>query len=314
MDPIFPMEPASSESVPESDEWIAQIKWDGVRILTYFDNGAVRLFNRKKRERTLHYPEIVNIQGYCSAKSVILDGEVISLGENGKPAFNEVMKRDGIRRLDRINMVRKIVPVTYMVFDVLFLNGEWIHNKPLLDRLNLLSEIIMPNEHIQCVSSGNDGGSLFRAVKEHGMEGIVMKQIDSPYLPGKKKDYWLKIKNYRDIIAVIGGFTLRNNIVNAILLGLYDDSGRLIYVGHTGTGKMTVQDWKDLTEVLRPSIVSNQPFANQPERHAQSVFVRPEITVKIKFAEWTDAGYMRQPSIEGFIEVPPAECMLPHYQ
>lgn len=310
LEPIFAMEPVSSDTIPNGEDWIAQVKWDGVRVLTYADNQEIRLYNRKKNERTLHYPEITNISEYCMSRSVILDGEVISLGENGKPSFHHVMRRDGLRKLERIKMVADSVPIIYMIFDVIYLNGEWINSKPFHDRNEILAEIIKPNEHIQLVPSITEGESLFSAIKEQGMEGIVLKRTGSPYAIGKKRDDWLKVKNYRDIIAVIGGFTLGHNTVNSILLGLYDSEGKLQYVGHTGTGKMTVSDWKDLTKELKEIVAEHHPFKKKPLHHAHATWVRPEKTVKIKFAEWTEGGAMRQPSIEGFIEVPPLECLL----
>jgi bifunctional non-homologous end joining protein LigD len=310
VEPIFAMEPVSSDIIPNGEDWIAQIKWDGVRILTYADNQEVRLYNRKKNERTLNYPEITNISEYCTSPSVILDGEVISLGENGKPSFHDVMRRDGLRKLERLKMVAESVPIIYMIFDVLYLNGEWINNKPFHERNEILAEIITPNEHIQLVPSITEAEALFSAIKEQGMEGIVLKRTGSPYAIGKKRDDWLKVKNYRDIIAVIGGFTLGYNTVNSILLGLYDSEGKLQYVGHTGTGKMTVSDWKDLTKELKEIVAEHHPFKKKPQHHTHATWVRPEKTVKIKFAEWTEGGAMRQPSIEGFIEVPPQECLL----
>src|SRR3954471_6170842 len=104
LEPIFAMEPVSSATIQSGEDWIAQIKWDGVRILTYADDQEVRLYNRKKNERTLHYPEVTNISEYCTSHSVILDGEVIVLGEDGKPSFHDVMRRDGLRKLERLKM------------------------------------------------------------------------------------------------------------------------------------------------------------------------------------------------------------------
>lgn len=304
------MEPVSSNTIPDDNDWIAQIKWDGVRILTYADNQEVRLYNRKKNERTLHYPEITNISAYCTSRSVILDGEVIALGENGKPSFHDVMRRDGLRKFDRLKMVAESVPIIYMIFDVIYLNGDWINRKSFEERNEILADIITPNDHVQLVPSITEAEALFNAIKEQGMEGIVMKRVGSPYAIGKKREDWLKVKNYRDIIAVIGGFTLGHNTVNSILLGLFDSQGKLHYVGHTGTGKMTVSDWIDLTKELKQIVADHQPFDKKPQRHAHATWVRPEKTVKIKFAEWTEGGVMRQPSIEGFIEVAPQECLL----
>lgn len=310
LEPILPMEPVSSNTIPAGEEWIAQVKWDGVRVLTYADDGGVQLFNRKKNERTLHYPEISNISEYCSSRSVILDGEVISLGENGKPSFQRVMRRDGLRNIDRIRRAAETVPIIYMIFDIIYLNGVWIDDKSFHERNEILSSIITPNKHIQLVPSIDQTQSLFNAVKEQEMEGIVLKRMDSLYAIGKKREDWLKVKNFQDIIAVIGGFTLRHNTVNSILLGLYDSKGRLHYVGHTGTGKMTVSDWRELTKELKEIVTEHLPFNKIPQRHADAVWVQPQMTVKIKFAEWTEGGALRQPSIEGFIEFPPEECLL----
>ncbi|MGV3464689.1 MAG: non-homologous end-joining DNA ligase [Heyndrickxia sp.] len=304
------MEPVSGTAIPTGEEWIAQVKWDGVRVLTYANNAGVRLYNRKKNERTTHYPEITNINEYCSRGSVILDGEVISLGENGKPSFQQVMRRDGLRNIERIRLAAESVPIIYMIFDIIYLNGIWIYDKSFRERNEILSQIITPNKHIQLVPSVNQTQSLFNAVKEQELEGIVLKRVDSPYTIGKKRGDWLKVKNFQDIIAVIGGYTLSHNTVNSILLGLFDSKGKLHYVGHTGTGKMTVRDWKELTKELKEIVTEQLPFYKIPQRHTDAVWVRPEKTVKIKFAEWTEGGALRQPSIEGFIEFPPEECLL----
>ncbi|MBS4175231.1 non-homologous end-joining DNA ligase [Bacillus sp. FJAT-49736] len=310
MEPILPMEPVPSVTIPTGEEWIAQVKWDGVRVLTYADSSEVRLYNRKRNERTMHYPEITTISEYCSCRSMILDGEVISLGENGKPSFRQVMRRDGLRNIDRVRSAAESVPIIYMIFDIVYLNGVWINDKPFHERNELLSNIIIPNKHIQLVPSVSQTQELFEAVKEQEMEGIVLKKINSPYVFGKKRDDWLKVKNFQDIIAVIGGFTLRHNTVNSILLGLYDSKGRLYYVGHTGTGKMTMNDWKELTKDLQEIVTDHLPFDRMPQRHTDAIWVRPKKTVKIKFAEWTEGGALRQPSIEGFIDFPPEECLL----
>ncbi|GAX89904.1 non-homologous end-joining DNA ligase [Effusibacillus lacus] len=308
MEPIIPMEPKRSEKIPAGDEWIAQIKWDGVRVLTYYDGQAVRLYNRKLNERTSHYPEITNIKTYCDAKSVILDGEIIALGPDGKPSFHEVMRRDGVRRTEKIARMKRVVPITYMIFDVIFYNGIWINSYSLSQRNQILSDIILPNNQIQLVSSHEDGQALFKVMKQYGMEGIIMKRLDSQYIIGKKKDIWLKIKNYRDLIAVIGGYTLSGGIINAVLLGLYDDQERFLYIGHTGTGKLSQKEWKTLTEVLKPLTLKERPFANKPERQTDVYWAKPIITVKVQYTEWTEGRSLRQPSLQAFVYVPPSEC------
>lgn len=310
MEPIIPMEPQSSDRIPQGDEWIYQVKWDGVRIVTYATGGKVELRNRKLRTRTQHYPELTAPDLYSSSESMILDGEIIALGPDGKPSFHEVMRRDGIRIMSKVEAARKAVPITYMVFDILYLNGQWLTDLSWIERNRVLQDTLEATPNLQLVESHTEGERLFEVIKQHGMEGIVAKRTDSPYLIGEKKGVWLKKKNYRDLIAVIGGYTLSGGIVNAVLLGLYDEEGQLLYIGHTGTGKLTHKDWRDLTALLRPLTIAAKPFANKTGREREATWVRPVITVKIQYAEWTEGHALRQPSIQAFVDIPPSECVL----
>ena len=307
LEPIKPMEPISSTQIPTGDEWIAQIKWDGVRILTYYDGKCVRLFNRKKNERTDHYPELLNISTFCSAKSVILDGEVIALAEDGKPSFHEVMRRDGLRKLDKVKFLRQSVPIFYMIFDVLYLDGVWVTSKPFSERSQLLHSIIQPNETIQVVSSFENGEELFQLMENQGMEGVVMKRQSSTYQIGQKQE-WMKVKNYQDLIAVVGGYTLRQGTANSLILGLFDDEGHLYYIGHAGTGKFTHQEWRTLTDQLKQIETTDRPFKTAVEREDEAHWVHPKLTVKITYAEWTAGRALRQPSIQGLTDAEPLSC------
>ncbi len=305
---IKPFEPIRKDEIPSGD-WITQIKWDGVRILTYYDGKEIRLFNRKKNERTKNYPELIDIKSYCKADSVILDGEIIVLGDDGKPSFHGVMRRDGIRRFEKVEYMQSVVPITYMIFDILYLNGEWINKRPLIERLNILKDIIKPDDNVQLVASHDDPAALFEVIKQNGMEGIVMKKPHGQYVIGGKSDAWVKVKNYRDLIAVVGGFTLSGGLINSILLGLYDKGGELHYVGHTGTGKLTNEDWRQLTKVLTPITIKKRPFINKPDREKEAYWVEPKLTVKIMYAEWTTGHSLRQPSIQAFVDVLPEQCV-----
>ncbi|RAT95625.1 RNA ligase family protein [Brevibacillus sp. Leaf182] len=307
--PLFPFEPISTEAIPVGPQWIGQVKWDGVRILTYYDGQEVKLFNRKLNERTFHYPEVTDLRSYCHADSVILDGEIIALGPDGKPSFYEVMKRDGLRRLEKVSQIQKLVPVTYMVFDVLYWNDEWVTSYPLSERQQILAKIITPTTHVQLVENFADGDALYRVIEAQGMEGIMMKDASSSYLVNGKDQRWRKKKYYRDLIAVVGGVTLRNQIVNSLLLGLFDQQGSFWYIGHAGTGKLTQTDWRALTERIQPLVQQKMSFVNKPPRAANTLWIQPEITVKIKFAEWKEGHSLRQPSIQGFVDVPPHQCV-----
>ncbi|WP_425455627.1 RNA ligase family protein [Brevibacillus panacihumi] len=307
VEPIVPFEPISTEHIPEGPNWVGQVKWDGVRVLTYYDGHEVRLFNRKFNERTFHYPELTNISEYCSAASIILDGEIIAL-RDGKPSFYEVMKRDGIRKLSNIDVARKSIPVTYMIFDILYLNHQWVTSSPLAERQKMLRDVIQLTGYVQLVENF-DAKALYEVIKNQEMEGIVIKDLASTYLINGKDSRWQKKKYYRDIIAVVGGVTLRNNIVNSLLLGLYDRDDQLRYIGHAGTGRLTQNDWRNLTERIRPLVQKNMPFVTKPPRTANALWLQPELTVKIKFAEWVEGHSLRQPSIQGFVDVPAHQCV-----
>jgi len=309
MNPVVPFEPIRTEIFPQGPEWVGQVKWDGVRILTYWDGQSVKLFNRKKHERTRHYPEISEISAYCQAKSIILDGEVIALGPEGKPSFYEVMRRDGLRRMENVPQAQKAVPVTYMVFDILYLNGEWVTSSPLKERQHLLHSVITPNSNVQLVENFPDVQALYQAVEAQGLEGIVMKDLSSSYRINGKDSRWRKKKCYRDLIAAVGGVTLRNQVVNALLLGLFDENGRFWYIGHAGTGKLSQSDWRNVTERIQPLLQEKMPFVNKPPRAQNAVWLRPEIAVKVQFAEWVDGHMLRQPSIQGFVDVPARQCV-----
>ena len=310
LSPIVPFEPMSTDNIPQGNQWLAQIKWDGVRILTYYDGKEVKLFNRKINERTNHYPELQNISNFCTADSVILDGEIIALGPNGKPSFHEVMRRDGLRRLEKVSQVQKQVPISYMIFDIVFYNGEWINTQSLQRRMELLKEIIKPNETVQLVTSYENSEHLFQIIKEQEMEGIVLKDRESKYIIGGKNNHWQKKKYYRDVIAVVGGVTLRDGIVNALILGLYDPQGNLWYIGHAGTGRLKKEDWRNLTKEISTIIIKERPFINKPERMKEAIWLKPYLTVKVQFSEWTPGHTLRHPSIQSFMDLPPEQCLL----
>lgn len=307
---ITPFEPISTDHCPAGEDWIAQVKWDGVRMLTYFDGEEVKLINRKGNERTLQYPEFTCVRNYCKSKSVILDGEIIGLA-GGRPSFHEVMKRDSLRRPEQIQYALGQVSVNYMIFDILYCDGEWVTDQSLSERQALLQQIIIPNEHLQLVPNYTDSERLFEVMKNQGWEGIVFKNLLSTYKIGGKDNRWQKRKIFRDLYAAIGGVTYRDEIVNSVLLGLYDENRRFVYIGHAGTGKLTKEDWCKLTDRIFPHIINKRPFYHAPQRQKGAVWIQPTLTVKVRFLEWTPGGTMRHPSIQAMTEhVHVNQCLL----
>ncbi|SDG03997.1 bifunctional non-homologous end joining protein LigD [Fontibacillus panacisegetis] len=308
--PIIPFEPIRAKDIPIGNNWIAQVKWDGVRMLTYYNGHEVKLINRKGNERTQQYPEFTNIKAYCNADSVILDGEMIAL-QAGKPSFHEIMRRDSLRRAQEIRFAAGRIPAIYMIFDIVYCNGSWVNHRTLTERQRLLTEVILPNEQVQIVPNVSDASSLFTVMKQQEWEGIVCKKLDSTYLPGGKDARWAKVKLAFDMYAVVGGVTFRDGLVNALLLGLYDAGGKLNYIGHAGPGKCSHEDLRSLTGTVRSLAKDKSELTGIPKAKAKgALWLSPRLTVKVQFMEWTPGGTMRHPIIQGLASVPPEDCTL----
>ncbi|OUM94846.1 MAG: DNA ligase [Thermobacillus sp. ZCTH02-B1] len=297
MEPIVPFEPVAAEDIPTGPRWVAQIKWDGVRMLVYFDGASTRLVNRRLHERTMQYPELADARRYLRAKSAILDGEIVAF-DGGKPSFHEVMRRDGIRSARAVSAAVREIPVAYMVFDILYLDGEWVTGHSLEERQRLLGRTLEPCDNVRLVENAADGARLFEVMRAHGMEGIVVKDLASTYAIGGKDGRWRKIKVRRDLTAVVGGVTYDGGLVNALLLGLYDRQGRLHYIGHAGSGRLTVRDRAGIAAAAELIRSPDCPFAAKPPRSAGAVWLRPLLTAKVRYLEWTPGRTLRHPVIE----------------
>jgi len=308
--PIEPFEPVvTTGTFPQGDQWVAQIKWDGVRMLSYYDGAQVSLVNRKLNTRTLQYPEFLQADRYCRASSFILDGEIIAMS-GGRPSFHEVMKRDSLRSGMSIERGVKQTQVSYMIFDVLYCNGSWVVDHSLQARQQLLEQIIIPQADVQLVQNYPDAQALYTLMEQYQMEGIIYKDLQSGYVVGGKDKRWQKRKIVHDLYAAVGGVTYRGKRVNALVLGLYDEEGRFIYIGHAGGGKLSNQDWVNVTAQIEPDITTVRPFMNEPERSKGAVWLHPRLVVKVQFLEWTPGGTMRQPIIQAVVDHPAAGCTI----
>ncbi|PQP82901.1 DNA ligase [Paenibacillus sp. PCH8] len=307
--PIIPFEPISRDTLPTGPQWIAQIKWDGVRMLAYEDGQELRLINRRLHERTAQYPELAIPRNLCAGSSYILDGEVIALDpDTGKPSFYHVLRRDRMSRPDGIAQAVHQIPVTYMVFDILFYEGMWVTERPLAERQRLLHEVLNPAPHVQEVTNAPDAASLLTVMRQHQMEGIVCKDLSSNYGIQGKDQRWQKVKIMHDVYAMIGGVTYRSGIVNAVAVGVYDGP-HFVYIGHVGTGKLNSNTWRELTYQVQPLIREERPFHNVPERSAETTWVEPQVGVKVQYMELTHHRTLRHPSIQTFAAVTREDCL-----
>ncbi|PRA08475.1 MULTISPECIES: RNA ligase family protein [unclassified Paenibacillus] len=307
--PLIPFEPISRDTLPTGPQWIAQVKWDGVRMLAYEDGQELRLVNRRLHDRTAQYPELVTPRNLCSGSSYILDGEVIALDpDTGKPSFYHVLRRDRMSRPEGIAQAIHQIPVTYMVFDILFYEGKWVTDQPLADRQRLLHEVLNTAPDVQEVTNTLDAASLLTVMRQHQMEGIVCKDLTSSYGIQGKDQRWQKVKIMHDVYAMIGGVTYRSGIVNAVAVGVYDGPN-FVYIGHVGTGKLNSNTWRELTHQVEPLIRQDRPFHNVPERSAETTWVEPRIGVKVQYMELTHHNTLRHPSIQTFAEVTREDCL-----
>lgn len=309
LQPVIPFEPVLAAQLPSGSQWIAQIKWDGVRMLSYYGGTQVELINRRGNRRTLQYPELTEPHSYCRADSFILDGEIIALS-GGKPSFHEVMRRDSLKSEAAIRTVLPQVPVLYMVFDIIYCNGVWLLDQPLSRRQQILKDVLVQHPHVQNVPSYTDPAELLSAARSGRLEGIVCKDMSSTYAPGGKDKRWQKSKIISDVTAVAGGVTFRDGIVNALLFGLYDAEGKLHYIGHAGAGRMTGKDWRNLTAQAHNLTIDSMPFAARPQRSKDAVWIKPSLVFKLHFLEWNSSGTLRQPVIQAQVDLPPETCRI----
>jgi len=301
---IKPMEPISLNKVFDDNTFIYQVKWDGVRMLSYIKTGTVKLINKKLNLRTEQYPELHLLSGIDDA---ILDGEIVVL-KKGKPDFPAVLKRDLCQSSQEIEIKRLQHPITYMVFDILQWKDKLLVNVPLLERQALLSEVLPQTDIVHAVNNFFEGSSLFSATQIHELEGIVAKRKTSIYKAGKYHRDWFKIKHRRHQACIIGGYILKESKITSLLLGAYEND-KLVYIGNSGTG-LKEREWYLLTRDLPRLKISKSPFSNYSNTPNNSSFVEPYLTVMIEFSEWTGGLKMRSPVIKGFIDTEPQECRL----
>lgn len=301
IEPIQPMEPVIREAPFDSQRHLFQVKWDGVRVLAYSTDEGIRLINRRLNERTEQYPELVSALSSLP-RGTVIDGEVIALGKDGKPSFPQVMKRDMIRTKSKIQAATAYLPVHYMAFDILWHAGKDITNEPLTVRQRILEETLQAGNTIQLVDSvPGEGIALFQTVEREGMEGIVAKEAESCYLPGRKSELWQKIKCWREETVWVCGWETDGPRIRSLLVGIQDDDGEMRLAGNVSSG-ITQRQWSALKEYLEGANPPGQACPFQFSGRMPNVrWAKPEIRIKVRYLEWTDDLKLRNPSIIAFL-------------
>ncbi|MEO9256048.1 MAG: non-homologous end-joining DNA ligase [Tepidiformaceae bacterium] len=298
---LVPMLPTLAKSPPGGDGWAFEVKWDGVRAIAYIDGGRVRLESRNLLDITRQYPEVSELGEALGAHEVVLDGELVAFGDDGQPRFERLQQRMGLTSAAVVRRRREDVPVTYLVFDLLFLDGHSTMRLAYEQRRRLLTEMVVPGDTWQVPEYHvGDGPALLAATKARGLEGLVAKRLDSSYEPGRRTQTWLKVKNSRNQEFVIGGYTKgegnRTATLGALLIG-YHDGDVLRYAGKVGTG-LTEAFMVQLLPRLRALERRSTPFADG-KPPARATFVEPELVCQVAFTEWTSGGMIRHPAFKG---------------
>ena len=280
---------------PFSDpNWLFEIKWDGVRALARIENDALTLRSRTGVDMDKRYPELASLPDALAARQAILDGEIVALDTRGHSDFELLQERMHVRAPSK-NLLSR-VPVVYFVFDLLYCDGYDLRETPLLDRKQLLYRLLRTSEQFRYSDHQLEHGKeLFGLAEQNGLEGIVAKRADSPYV-GDRSPYWVKLKITKTVDAVVGGWSAPRSAAlpfGSLLLGLYQGK-KLRFIGHVGSG-FDAKKLKEVTSKLKELAAPACPFDTVPETNERPSWVSPVLVARVKFSGWTQEHSLRHP-------------------
>lgn len=278
----------------DSDEHIFELKLDGIRCIAYIEPKSVVLQNKRHKDVTDIYPELSDMKK-CVKKRVILDGELVVLID-GKPNFYALQKRSLMSDEFRIKLAAKNDPVQFVAYDILYLDGKDLTDKPLMERKEMLNKAVTEG-HGLSVSRyiEKNGKDFFELAKQEQLEGIVAKQKDGLYHIGKRTHDWVKIKVMQDEDLFVCGYQPdENGNVKDLILGYYDDNDKLQCRGKVYLG-VSESDRKIIGEFAKKNTVKRPWF----EKYKDAVWLKPELIGTAHFMHETESGGMRQPVWKG---------------
>lgn len=284
------------------DNWVYELKWDGMRQLLHITHDGVRVQSSNERNVTASFPELAPLQELLGGMSgLVLDGEAVAFDDDGRPSFAAMQRRMHISDPAEAARRSTTTPIMFVAFDVLHVDGHDTFALPLSSRRELLDQVFDDGPNWKRSSQHPELAPLLDVVNANHLEGVVAKRPTSTYQPGRRSPDWLKIKPRRRQEFVVGGWTAgqgnRAGRLGSLLVGFYDGD-KLRYAGRAGSGltDTTIAEWQSL---LSP--VNQCPFATTPalprDRNVQ--WCDPSHVVEIAFGEWSGDHHLRHPVVLG---------------
>jgi bifunctional non-homologous end joining protein LigD len=294
-----PMLASLATKPPRGDEWLYEVKWDGVRALCKIHAGKVEMSSRRGLRCEQQYPELADLPSHIRANDAWLDGEICVLDEKGRSRFALIQPRISANK-SALKQLQETNPATLFLFDILYADGYDLRAVPLEERKRLLTALVKPANHIRLSESfDTDGEQMFEAARQMGLEGLIAKDRRSHYSASRGRS-WQKMKVNYEQEFVIAGFTAgEREFFGALVLGVNED-GKLRHVGQVGTG-FDQKLMKAIYSRLEPLVTKACPLTPKPKIKGVT-WVRPEIVCQIRFLEWTDDGSLRAPVFIGLRE------------
>jgi DNA ligase D-like protein (predicted ligase) len=249
---VTPMAAQVVKRLPEGDEWLYELKFDGYRALVIKDHERVEIHSRKNKDLTRMYPRLAAACLKLNADQAIVDGEIVALDVQGPPSFQALQHRGS----------HPDHQIVFYVFDLLHVDGEDLIQQPLTKRRERLPEVLDGSGLLLSKDLPGTPATIVEAVRELGLEGVIAKRKDSPYEPGERSDDWQKLKLENQQEFVIGGYRPGSNGIDALLVGYYDETG-LRFAGKVRAG-FVLHLRREIFKVLKPYHVHDCPFADLP--------------------------------------------------
>jgi bifunctional non-homologous end joining protein LigD len=295
---LLPMLATQTGKPVSGADWMFEPKLDGYRVIAICDTDTVKLQSRSGLNLSRQFPEIVRELRASAIAPMVLDGELIALGEHGKPSFNALQNRAQLKNENEIERAAAAVTCIFVCFDLLHFAGISLRNAPYQDRVRYLDQCLLRAPRIQRIESSADGQALYRAAIDAGFEGTVAKRKTSLYRPGTRSREWIKVKAAQSAEFFIGGYAegkgSRADRFGALLVGLPTRNRKLKYAGRVGTG-FDERLLAELRKRFDTLATRASPFTHQPPIERPTTWLKPKLVAEIRFAERTPDGLLRAP-------------------